>query len=829
MEFITNLKRSTILILSLVASLTAIAKDKQRTISVETADMKVKVEFYSPEIVRVVKQPKGAAPMEKKSFSVILHPGEKFGVDVDESKDGKYAMLSSSRMSVRLDKKTGQLLILGVQGTPIIKEKATKMVVRKGDADEGKLKVAQTWTLEDNEAIFGLGQLRDETICWRGQKKILWNDNTYIAIPYITSEKGYGIYWDNAGKSLFEDSADGMTFESEVAEGVDYYVMYRDGKQDGVIAAIRQLTGQATMFPLWTMGHWQCRERYKTSDELCDVLDKYRKLRIPLDGIVQDWQYWGCDSNWNAMRFENPYYINKVGDEQWAKYLPNDLKKLAEEYKKAGKQPRIKSPEEMAKYVHDNHAHLMISIWASFGPWTKAYQRLNEIGGLLPFETWPRNNGVKPYDPFNAQARDIYWDELTHLYNIGFDAWWTDSTEPDHFAKDGDEDYKTSAGTWRSVKNAFPLMTNKGIYEHQRAMKGNHKRSVQMTRSGAMGIQHYGTFSWSGDIQATWAEMKKQVPSGLNYTLCGIPFWNTDLGGFFYWDMDNNPKSPAVQELQVRWMQWGTFMPLMRNHCSSPMVSELYEFGKEGDWAYDVMKQYIELRYRLLPYIYSMAGEVVQHSGMMMRPLLMDYTDDRKAILRNDEYMFGRELLVKPVTDPLYTWLGTDKKGHLIYPDIKKAAAPVEVYLPKGNDWYDFWTGEKVRGGRTVKRPCPINEMPVYVKAGSILPMGPQVQYSDEKPWDNLELRIYPGQDGKFTLYEDEGDNYNYEKGDFSEIQFSWDDKENTLTIHQRKGEYKGMLKKRNFRIVIGAKGDKEPKKFDKTVSYEGKKITVNL
>ena len=323
--------------------------------------------------------------------------------------------------------------------------------------------------------------------------------------------------------------------------------------------------------------------------------------------------------------------------------------------------------------------------------------------------------------------------------------------------------------------------------------------------------------------------MKKQVPSGLNYTLCGIPFWNTDLGGFFYWDMDNNPKSPAVQELQVRWMQWGTFMPLMRNHCSSPMVSELYEFGKEGDWAYDVMKQYIELRYRLLPYIYSMAGEVVQHSGLMMRPLLMDYTDDRKAILRNDEYMFGRELLVKPVTDPLYTWLGTDKKGHLIYPDVKKAAAPVEVYLPKGNDWYDFWTGEKVKGGRNVKRPCPINEMPVYVKAGSILPMGPQVQYSDEKPWDNLELRIYPGQDGKFTLYEDEGDNYNYEKGDFSEIQFSWNDKEKTLTIHQRKGEYKGMLKKRNFRIVIGAKGDKEPKKFDKTVSYEGKKVTVKL
>ena len=833
MEFITNLKRSTILILSLVAGLTCSAKDKQRTISVETADMKVKVEFYSPEIVRVVKQPKGAAPMEKKSFSVILHPGDKFGVDVDESKDGKYAMLSSSRMSVRLDKKTGQLLILGVEGTPIIKEKATKMEVRKGDADEGKLKVRQTWTLEDNEAIFGLGQLRDETMCWRGQKKILWNDNTYIAIPYITSEKGYGIYWDNAGKSLFEDSAEGMTFESEVAEGVDYYVMYRDGKQDGVIAAIRQLTGQATMFPLWTMGHWQCRERYKTSDELCDVLDKYRKLRIPLDGIVQDWQYWGCDSNWNAMRFENPYYINKVGDELWAKYLPNDLKKLAEEYKKAGKQPRIKSPEEMAKYVHDNHAHLMISIWANFGPWTKAYQRLNEIGALLPFETWPKNNGVKPYDPFNAQARDIYWDELTNLYNIGFDAWWTDSTEPDHFAKEGDDDYKTSAGTWRSVKNAFPLMTNKGIYEHQRAMKDNHKRSVQMTRSGAMGIQHYGTFSWSGDIQATWAEMKKQVPSGLNYTLCGIPFWNTDLGGFFYWDMDNNPKSPAVQELQVRWMQWGTFMPLMRNHCSSPMVSELYEFGKEGDWAYDVQKHFIELRYRLLPYIYSQAGATVQRSDLMMRPLVMDFADDKVAINRDDEYMFGRSLLVKPITQPLYSWLGERRTSHWIYPEPQKAAAPVEVYLPAGTQWWDFWNNLQYEGGKAIKRLAPMDIMPVFVKAGSIIPFGPKVQYTGEKAWDNLEVRIYPGADGDFVLYEDAGDGYGYEQGEFAQIRFHWNDVTRTLTINAREGNYPGMLLSRQFRIhVVSAAseaGDKEASTFQKTVNYEGEAMSVTL
>ena len=829
MTFNFTWKSSVMLALSMLFATMMEAKEERKSIGTEANGMKVKVEFYSPEIVRIVKQPAGAPELKKESFSVVLKPGQKFSVSVDDSKDGKTAILSSDRMSVRLDKQTGQMVILSVSGTPILQEKSTWMEMRTGDADEGHYRVGQTWTLDGDEDIFGLGQLRDASMSWRGKTKDLWNNNGYIAIPYVTSDKGYGVYWDNAGRSKFEDNAEGMTFTSEVADALDYYVMYSDGTQDGVIAAIRQLTGQATMFPLWTMGHWQCRERYKTSDELCEVLDKYRELRIPLDGIVQDWQYWGCDSNWNAMRFENPYYINKVGDKAWAKYLPKDLQKLADEYVREGKQPRIKSPQEMAKYVHDNHAHLMISIWASFGPWTKPYARMKEIGALLPFETWPRNNGVMPYDPFNARARDIYWEELKNLYNIGFDAWWTDSTEPDHFEKPGDDDYKTAAGTWRSVKNAFPLMTNGGIYEHQRATKGNTKRSVQMTRSGAMGLQRYGAFSWSGDINASWDEMKKQVPSGLNYTLCGIPFWNTDLGGFFCWDYNNDPKNPALQELQVRWMQWGTFMPLMRNHCSSPMVSELYAFGNPGDWAYDVMKQYIEMRYRLLPYIYSMAGDVVQRSGVMMRPLVMDFPKDKKAIRRNDEYMFGKALLVKPVTDPLYTWKDGRKNGHLIYPDIRKASAPVEVYLPEGSDWYDYFTGERLRGGQSIQRPCPIDEMPVYVKAGSILALGPQVQYSDENPWDNLDIVVYPGADGSFILYEDEGDNYNYEKGQFSEIKFSWNNNDKTLTIHERKGEYKGMLKNRKFTLEIKAKLDGGNQKLTKTVDYVGQKVVVKL
>nr|MCR5179884.1 DUF5110 domain-containing protein [Bacteroidaceae bacterium] len=461
------------------------------------------------------------------------------------------------------------------------------------------------------------------------------------------------------------------------------------------------------------------------------------------------------------------------------------------------------------------------------------YKELEKIGGLLPFDTWPRNKGVLPYDPFNPKARDIYWKYLSHLYQMGFDAWWTDSTEPDHFEESEATDaYMTHDGSWLSVKNAFPLMTNKGIYEHQRAAEAKKakksktyqgKRSVQMTRSGSFGIQHYGTFCWSGDVEASWKEMKNQVPSGLNFSLCGIPFWNTDLGGFFYWDISNNPKSPAVQELQTRWMQWGTFMPLMRNHCSSPMVSEIYEFGQQGDWAYDAMVDAVRLRYRLLPYIYSMAGEVVQHSGTMMRPLVMDFANDVQARRLNDEYMFGRALLVKPVTDPLYTWKDENKHGHEIYPDLRLASAPVAVYLPAGALWYDFFTGQRHQGGRQILRPTPITDMPVYVRAGSIIPFGPEVQYSNEKPWDNLEIRVYPGADATFTLYEDEGDNYNYERGAFTEIPFQWNDKTRQLTIGVRKGEFPGMLQQRRFTIVVVGQEAESPR----VVDYSGEAVTL--
>lgn len=481
----------------------------------------------------------------------------------------------------------------------------------------------------------------------------------------------------------------------------------------------------------------------------------------------------------------------------------------------------------MVDYVHRNNGHLMISIWANFGPWTEQYKELNAIGALYPFDTWPMKQGVKVYDAFNPKARNIYWKYLSHLQKMGFDAWWTDSSEPDHFEKPGDDDWMTADGSWRSVKNAFPLVHNKGIYDHQRATKeGNAKRALMMTRSASFGIQHYGTFSWSGDILASWQEMKQQIPSGLNYSLCGIPYWNTDLGGFFYWEFEQDPHNPALQELQTRWMEWGAFMPLMRNHCSSPMVSELYRFGKAGDWCYDAIVKYIRLRYRLLPYTYSSAADCTLHSGTMMRALVMDFANDHHAATLNNEYLFGRSLLVKPVTDPMYTWKDSLKRGHLIYPDVSKAAAPTTVYLPKGTLWYDFWNDQPHAGGKTIQRLCPIDIMPVYVKAGAILPFGPDVQYSTEKPWDDLEVKVYCGANGHFELYEDEGNNYNYERGRYTLIPFDYDEATHTLTIGNRKGAYKGMLTRRHFRITaVDANG----KKAEQTVEYTGKKCEVKI
>src|SRR5574344_1876988 len=645
------MKRNLLLCCALTVCLLTSAQNMTRTrngmkIDIPSSGICEEVIVYSPGIIRVVKYPSSLKEMPaKKSYSVIMQP-EKCAADYSE-KDGT-ATLSTANITVRVDEQSGCISFFSHQGEPLLKEKeaagkdnCSVEEIQTG-VNKGKYKVSQSYILDKNEAIFGLGQRQCPILNQRGEHIMIWSGNTNITIPYFTSEKGYGLYWDNAGKSFFDDSETETSFRSEVAAMTDYYLMYQDGTQDGVVAQIRALSGQATMFPLWTMGHWQCRERYKSTDELCDVIDKYRELHIPLDGIVQDWQYWGCDSNWNAMRFMNPHYINKMGDPQWMKYLPNGEDKNAQ-----NQEARIKTPEEMVNYVHSHNAHIMISIWPDFGPWTAQYKEFKEAKALYDFDSWPPNSGARVYDPFRAKGRDIYWKFLTPMYKMGFDGWWTDSTEPDHLNwKASDDETPTADGTWRSVQNAFPLVPNRGIYEHQRAMKGNEKRSFQMTRSSFLGMQHYGSFSWSGDIEAEWSTFKNQVPASLNYMLCGIPMWSDDLGGFFTWGYNNDPKNPALQELQVRWMQWGCFMPLMRNHCSGPLKNEIYRYGNPGAWAYDCQKKYIELRYRLLPYLYSQLGSCYLNDETMMRPLVMDLTKDKTAINSKEEYLLGHSFRV---------------------------------------------------------------------------------------------------------------------------------------------------------------------------------------
>lgn len=784
--------------------------------------------FYSPTIVRVVKYPSSVRP-EKKSYPVVMVPQN---VEITFKRDGDKMFMQTSNIEVVLNINNGRIEYRNLNGEQLLSEKpfGTNFLKRK-DVDKDSYTVSQSFILQPEEVIYGLGQRQKGLMNQRNEQLVLRNVNTNICIPYFTSEKGYGVYWDNPAISEFKDSPFETSFSSQVGLLSDYYFLYEDGTMDGVISSLRDLTGKATMFPLWTMGYWQCRERYKSPDELCGVLDKYRKLNVPIDGIVQDWQYWGCDSNWNAMKFMNPRYINKVGDEQWLKYIPKGHN--ADDASGASKQPIIKSPQEMIDHIHKQNAHLMISIWPSFGPWTEQYKELKKLNALIPFDTWPANSGTHVYDPFNEKARDLYWKYLSHLYNMGIDAWWTDSTEPDHFnVKDSDYDMMTADGSFRAVHNAYPLMTNKGIYEHQRKVSDD-KRLFLMTRSSYLGQQHYGSFSWSGDVTSSWETMKNQIPAGLNYSLCGIPFWTTDLGGFFGWLYNDDVKNVAYQELHVRWFQWGCFQPMMRNHCSSPMLNEIYTFGEEGDWAYDCQKSIIELRYRLLPYIYSVSADTYHNDGLVMRPLVMDFAADRKAIELGDEYMYGRNILVCPVTEPLYTKKIEGNKGVTTVPDVAKASKPFEVYLPKGTKWIDFWSNEMVEGGQNIKRECPISIIPLYLKAGSIMPLGPKVQYAEEKKWDSLDICVYPGANGEFTLYEDEFDNYNYEKGLFSTIKFVWDDEKRTLTICDRQGDFPGMLKKRNFNVVVMEPGkpcaDQVLESVDKKVRYTGKKLVVKL
>jgi alpha-D-xyloside xylohydrolase len=448
-------------------------------------------------------------------------------------------------------------------------------------------------------------------------------------------------------------------------------------------------------------------------------------------------------------------------------------------------------------------------------------------------------SGVKVYDAFSPEARAIYWKYLKTLYDYGTDAWWMDSTDPDFFnPRESDYEHPVYGGTWRSQRNAFPLETVRGIYQSQRK-DDRGKRIFIMTRSSFAGQQHYGSNMWSGDVNSSWDMLRKQVPAGLSFSLTGNPNFNTDIGGFFcnsYNTMGpgSAPKNPQFQELYVRWMQYGLFCPVFRSH-GADAPREIWQFGQKGEPIYDAIEQQIRLRYRLIPYLYSMAWQVTSNNDSYLRPLFSDFASDKKVWNMTDEFMFGHSILAAPIVDPQYTeekiirtdaMTGWDRKEQTMDNGQSTidwtAEKTCTKYLPKGTTWYDFWTNKTYKGGQNVPLQTSLDHVPMFVRAGSILPLGPEMQYVGEKAWDNLELRVYPGADGSFTLYEDEGDNYNYERGVCSTITMEWSDRTRTLTIGQRKGSYPGMLQSRKFTIVL-------PDNTSKVVEYQGETIICKM
>ena len=774
-------------------------------------NMNVELKLYGENTVRIIKYPSGKS-FEKNSLSVIKKE-EKSKFSVSENKN--ILSLKTDDLNILIDAKNGTITYKSVSGKELLKEVGSDFQPFN-DAGNQTYSVSQSFQLEKDEPIYGLGILQNGKMSQRNTDVKMIQNNTWDFVPFFQSVKGYGIFWDNYSPTQFTDTPQKTSFSSEVGEGVDYYFIY--GKNaDGVVARMRNLTGKVPMIPLWTYGFWQSKERYKSQDELVDVVKKYRDLKVPLDGIIQDWQYWGNNYQWNAMDFISPDFP--------------DAKK-------------------MIQNIHDMNAHLSVSIWSSFGPMTNQYREMDKKGMLFNINTWPESGRevwppdknypscVRVYDAYNPEARNIYWKYLNKgVFSLGVDSWWMDSTEPDHLSqKPEDLDTKTYLGSFRKVRNAYPLMTVGGVYDHQRETT-NDKRVFILTRSAFAGQQRYAANTWSGDVNSSWESLRNQIPAGLNFSLTGNPNFNSDIGGFFagVYKRNGGAKNPMFQELYVRWLQYGTFTPMMRSH-GTDVPREIYQFGKKGEVVYDAIEKFIKLRYSMLPYIYSTSWVVSKNNSSFLRALSMDFSSDKKTWDVNNEYLFGKSFLVVPILNPQYTpekivktdenegWNKTDankKENSLSNIDFTQNKT-VKVYLPTGSDWFDFWTKEKFNGGQEIQKTVNLQSIPLYVKAGSIIPFGFDVQYATEKKWDNLTLKIYPGADADFVLYEDEFDNYNYEKGDYTEIPFHWNEKSKTLTINSRKGNFKGMIDKRNFNLIL-------PDGQQKSVSYSGKKVTINF
>lgn len=680
-------------------------------------------------------------------------------------------VIATRKVEARIDFESGLVSFHAPSGDVILGEDSLDMTpIEVGGEDAYSVELK--FSISGGERLYGLGQ-HPGIFNYNGHAVTLVQKNTEVAIPFLVSSRGYGILWDNCSLTRVSSFREGegckLSWWSEVADAVDYYFIYGP-RLDDVIASYRRLTGGSPMLPRWAYGYWQSKERYGSQEELLSVAREFKRREIPIDVIVQDWKYWG-KYGWNALKFDEDLYPD---------------------------------PAEMVRELHGMGFKVMISIWPRFGTGTEVYRKMAEEGCILP--------GTTCYDPFGERGRRLYWSRIRRAFlDIGVDAWWLDATEPE--AADPEtgawnffsafHDTRTAMGPGARYLNAYSLMTTRAVYEGQRG--ASNKRVLILTRSSFAGQQRYAAVTWSGDILSDWDELRRQIPAGLNFCLSGVPYWTTDIGGFF----SGSPASGAYREVFIRWFQWGAFCPIFRVH-GTMYAKEPWRFGPEAE---KILVRYIKLRYRLLPYIYSLAWKVASEGYTMMRALVMDFPHDPRALDIDDEYMFGPFLLVCPVT----------------LPGVRER----RVYLPETpGGWYDFWTGRRLGGGQVVRAPAPLDLIPLYVKAGSIIPMGPFLQYSDEKPPDPLELRIYPGADGTFMLYEDDGETYDYEKGMRSTISMGWDDEEGKLIIGERKGSFPGMLEDRTFHLVRVREGHGiglGTAKPDAVVKYGGKHAVIEV
>ncbi|WP_437590168.1 glycoside hydrolase family 31 protein [Sorangium sp. So ce1000] len=699
----------------------------------------------------------------KPSFCVAENPGT--------------VTITTSRLKVNVNTTNGLVTYTDLNDSVILSEdsKTLTPVTVEGVSTN---RVETVFNSPADEALFGLGQHQDNVMNRKGTTRRILNANTEINIPVLVSNKGYGIFWDNYSSSNFDGTKSNKSkysYSSEAGDMVDYYFFYGPSI-DQVVAQYRTATGAAPLFPKWAYGLFQSKDKYGSQAELLKVKDGYRNNDIPVDCIVQDWDYW------------TPY--------AWGSHFMDE-----------GRYP---DPAALINEMHKANVHTMISIWPVYqrvNTERKAgelgnYNALNDIGAL-----YPSSGTHRFYDTFNPAARALVYEQIHErlLGRYGWDGIWADNTEPQAYPDPVNvRAADTALGKGALYLNAYPLEHAAGLYEHWRSIGPKQKRVYVLTRSAFAGQQRYSTTCWSGDINSDFATYAKQIPAGLNFSLAGMPYWTTDIGG--YWGHNVNWTTSANNELFTRWFQYGAFSPIFRIHGGG--TRELYSNSWSAATKANLLK-IDNLRYRLMPYIYSLAWKVTSDGYTMMRHLVFDYPNDANVFNIKDQFLFGPAFLVNPVTTA--------------------GATSRSVYLPAGT-WYDFWTGSTTDGGRTASVPAPLSEMPLFVKAGSIVPMGPNIQYATQSI-DPLEIRIYTGQDGSFTLYEDEGDSYNYEDGQHSTIPFTWNESAKQLTIGARKGSYTGMPASRTFRIVrVGSNhgaGVDVTAAPDQVVTYNGSEVVV--